>query len=564
MVLSESRKKIGAVVIAVVPFVTFAITPWASYDPINLPKLVILILIASVIVGLLLLDFRYLLDARYRKILVVSAIFKIDLLLLLFIGEGPFNQQFFGTSGRNTGFLTYLCLLILFIGVATNFGAPQTSKLLWSLLGVGGVSAIYGLIQSAGMDPFTWNNPYSPVFGFLGNPDFESSFLGICGVAAVAMLFNHSLARFARGGLLLYLAVALYVIEKTKAQQGFLVFAIGCAVIVFLSLFKSIKFKKFTIPYLFLSLVGGTFIILGSLDKGPIAHLLYKPSVTYRGDYWRAGWKMTVQHPFFGVGLDSYGDWYRASRSMVATLRRGPDTISNAAHNVLLDFSASGGFPLLIAYLLIVALSLVAAIRVIRRSPGFDAVFAGLFGGWIAYQIQSLISLNQIGLAVWGWVLSGALIGYDIHTREEYRERGTGKPSKKGQTKHKMKTEGASPAISVSIFVGLLVGLCLGLPPFLADAKFRSALSVGNPTLIQSAVTQWPIDEVRLMQGSQILKNSKLEPEALVLAKLAALRDPRSYYAWQGINTSPNATATERAAALLRMKALDPNNPKIK
>lgn len=514
--------------------------------------------------GLLLLDFRYLLEARYREILVVSAIFKVDLLLILFASEGPFNQQFFGTSGRNTGFLAYLCLLILFMAVATNFGASHASKLLWALLSTGGISALYGLVQSGGMDPFTWNNPYSPVFGFLGNPDFESSLLGICGVVAFSMLFNHSLARFARGGLLAYMAISLYVIEKTKAQQGFLVFAVGCAVIAFLAIFKNPKFKKFTIPYLFLGLVGGTFIILGSLDKGPIANLLYKPSVTYRGDYWRAGWKMTVQHPFFGVGMDSYGDWYRASRSLAATLRRGPDTISNAAHNVLLDFSASGGFPLLIAYLLIVALSLVAAIRVIRRSSGFDAVFAGLVGSWIAYQIQSLISLNQIGLAVWGWVLSGALIGYEIHTREEFRERGRSRPSKKGQERHKIKTEGTSPAISLAIFAGLLVGLCLGLPPFLADAKFRSALSVGNPTLIQSAVRQWPIDEVRLMQGSQILKNSKLGPEALALAKLAALRDPRSYYAWQGINASPNASDAERARALAKMKALDPNNPNLK
>ena len=89
---------------------------------------------------------------------------------------------------------------------------------------------------------------------------------------------------------------------------------------------------------------------------------------------------MTIDHPFTGVGLDSYGDWYRVSRTLAATLRRGPDITSNAAHNVFLDFSSNGGFPLLIAYLLILGLSLVSAIRVVRRTNGFDFIHAGLFG----------------------------------------------------------------------------------------------------------------------------------------------------------------------------------------
>ena len=56
-------------------------------------------------------------------------------------------------------------------------------------------------------------------------------------------------------------------------------------------------------------------------------------------------------------------------------------------------------------------------IRVVKRSERFDAYFVSLVGAWVAYQTQSFISINQIGLAIWGWILSGLIIGYEINTR---------------------------------------------------------------------------------------------------------------------------------------------------
>jgi O-antigen ligase len=65
---------------------------------------------------------------------------------------------------------------------------------------------------------------------------------------------------------------------------------------------------------------------------------------------------MTIDNPIFGVGLDSYGDWYRRSRTIEATLRRGPDVTSNAAHNAFLDISSYGGFPLVLIYIVLIIL----------------------------------------------------------------------------------------------------------------------------------------------------------------------------------------------------------------
>jgi len=38
-------------------------------------------------------------------------------------------------------------------------------------------------------------------------------------------------------------------------------------------------------------------------------------------------------------------------------------------------------------------------------------LIAGVFAAWIAYLMQSIVSNDNIGIAIWGWVLGGAVIG---------------------------------------------------------------------------------------------------------------------------------------------------------
>jgi hypothetical protein len=310
--------------------------------------------------------------------------------------------------------------------------------------------------------------------------------------------------------------------------------------------------------YLGLALIGFVAVLVGTLNKGPLASILYKDSVTYRGDYWRAGWKMTVDNPIFGVGLDSYGDWYRRSRTIEATLRRGPDMTSNAAHNVFLDISAYGGFPLVLIYIALMVLVITSAVKVIKRSQGFNVGFVGLVAGWVAFQAQSIISINQIGLALWGWVLSGLIIGYEINTREGQAvvEKKTGKNS--------LKQAQSSAGSVMGMFVGLIIGVLVGMPPYLASAKYKSALETSNPTVIQEAAYIWPLDPTRMIQVSMTLNENKLEAQGLEVALDATESFPDNYGVWGTLSLMKNASAEQKAEALAQMKRLDPLNPTLK
>jgi hypothetical protein len=292
--------------------------------------------------------------------------------------------------------------------------------------------------------------------------------------------------------------------------------------------------------------------------------LLYKASVTYRGDYWRAGWKMTVEQPFLGVGLDSYGDWYRRARTLEATLRRGPEVTSNAAHNVLLDFSSNGGFPLVIIYLALMVLVVISAIKLLKRSTRFDPALAGLIAVWIAYQAQSIISLNQLGLAVWGWIISGLIIGYEINTRTKERVMDVKPPVSKGRNVKKPVNSGVSSKTLVSMVAGGVVGLLVGLPPFIASAKFKTAFESGDAVKFENAAYLWPNEPLRYGQVGLVLQSNKLDAQAQRVVDAGLLKFPDEFGLWSLASKLTTATPEQVAKAKKEMKRLDPNNPDIK
>jgi O-antigen ligase len=422
---------------------------------------------------------------------------------------------------------------------------------------VGVLSLSYGIIQAAGSDPIDWVNPYSPVFGFLGNPNFQSSLLGILGSIVFAKAFEQSLSLKFKLLIGAYLLVTVFVIMKTASQQGFLVLVFGVGVVVGLYVMRINR-----VLGLFYGLISGfgLFLVLfGVLNKGPLASLLFKQSVTYRGDYWRAGWNMTLDHPIFGVGMDSYGDWYRRSRTIDATLRRGPDITSNAAHNVFLDISSYGGFPLLLIYLSLMVLVIVSIVKVLKRSSSFNPGFAGIVAGWVGFQAQSIISINQIGLAIWGWVLAGLIIGYEINTRDP---KALEPIAKKGRFAEK---PGQTSAASVvAIFIGFILGISIGMPPYVASARFKGALESGNPQAIRDAAYFWPQEPSRMILVAETLDDNKFSNEGLRVALDATVSFPENFGSWAVLNAMDDATPEQKSEALAQMKRLDPLNPNLK
>jgi hypothetical protein len=321
----------------------------------------------------------------------------------------------------------------------------------------------------------------------------------------------------------------------------------GVSVLFYLWLRVSPVLKKFKLLYLFGLIVGIIAVLLDIFQKSPWSSFLYKESVSYRGDFWRAGWNMTINHPIFGVGLDGYRDNFRQYRDQVSA-NRNPGSFVDSAHNAFLDISSGGGLPLLAIYTTLLIMVLVSARRVIKRSTTFEYNFAALFAAWVAYSAQSIISIQQIGVAIWGWVLAGAIIGYEINSRQHY------------QLKHSNKD--AAEVLAVS--AGLIIGLIISLPPFIADAQFRSSVLKGEITKIETSLERWPQNVSNMNFASDLFRKGGFPDQALNMARKAVALNPRNYEAWQQIFLSQNAPDAERKTALLKMRELDPFNQTLK
>jgi len=505
----KAEAVLGKILLWALISATLLVTPLWALDPINPIKMLAISATGFMGLGVLLANQKALALGRFKGPLMLIGGFMTWQLIVFLVSGGDKLQQLFGITGRNNGLITYLAFSILFVVSMAASNAAFLNRFLLASLVVGVASLGYGLVQAFGGDPFDWVNPYSPVFGFLGNPNFQSSLLGILGSIVFSQLLSGSVKLQLKGAYLVYLFVTVFVIRETDSQQGFLVLLIGS--IIALGVFVTQRSNALGYSYLGLALIGFVAVLVGTLNKGPLASLLYKDSVTYRGDYWRSGWKMTIDNPIFGVGLDSYGDWYRRSRTIEATLRRGPEITSN-----------------------------------------------GLVAGWVAFQAQSIISINQIGLALWGWVLSGLIIGYEINTRdgEVVVEKKAGKNAAKPAQ--------SSAGSVMGMFIGLVIGVLVGMPPYLASAKYKSALETSNPTVIQEAAYIWPLDSSRMIQVSRTLNDNKLEKEGLSVAEDAVKSFPEKFEVWETLYLMNSATEAQKADALAQMKRLDPLNPNLK
>jgi tetratricopeptide (TPR) repeat protein len=80
-----------------------------------------------------------------------------------------------------------------------------------------------------------------------------------------------------------------------------------------------------------------------------------------------------------------------------------------------LQFFATGGLFLGIAYLVLNGYIFKQAIIGIKNLTGSNRLYlSAVFSAWIAFHAQSLISIDNIGISIWGWVLGGAIIGLTV------------------------------------------------------------------------------------------------------------------------------------------------------
>jgi len=563
MLKFEVEKKLASYLSFGTFFVTVFLLANTNTDPVNVTKLFALGGFSIAVLGLSLAFGRPQLVSQFKSILIAIVIFDLIMIFASVSSKAPFSQNYFGAFGRNNGLLTYALLSAVTISSLLISKIESFEKVLNGLFAAGLLNIVYCAWVLAFGDFIPWNNPYGSILGFFGNPDFISAFLGMFIAGSLALLVTSKATRKKRLVLGLTSILALYEIVKSHAIQGLVVTAGGFAIVGFYYVRSRFKQQFFAYAYSIVVGIFGLLAVLGTLQKGPFS-FVYKRSVSLRGSYWRTGIEMGNSHPFTGVGLDTYGDWYRRARPPVALIDTpGKNTMSNVAHNVVIDFFASGGFPLLLSYLAILAFGVIAIIRVTARKREYDQVFVSLAAVWLCYEVQSFISINQIGLAIWGWLFTGLLVAYERSTRIETKDVDSTKvQSNKGRSK--AQTGVISPQLVAGI--GLVFGLLIALPPLSADSKWYNATKSRDAAKVEAALVPSifnPADSSRYSQAVNLFQSSNLADLAHKYALVAVQFNPDYFDAWKQLYSLPQSSSEEKALALENMKRLDPKNPDV-
>jgi hypothetical protein len=549
-------------------FVAIVVVTGAVTDPVNVTKFLALGGVSAaafaVVVGFGLVQLW-----QSSKLLVITVgVFLAAGLSAILSSSAPLVQSIYGAYGRNTAFVTYVLLVFTLLSAVVLRSKKSFSLLIWGLLAAGLVNVIYCLWVILFGDFIPWNNPYGNILGTFGNPNFIGAFLGLFAASLIAFSLTTGVNILYRLAALVVFLFAVYEIIDSNAIQGRVVVAAGLGIVGFYLVRSKFSNIFAQIAYLGLAGVAGTFALLGALQIGPLTQYIYKTSVSLRGQYWLAGWNMGSDHPLTGVGFDSYGDWFRRARDEQALILPGPNTTTNAAHNVPFDIFAFGGWPLFIPYLFILLLTIVAIVKVTLRTRAYDGIFVTLTTAWVCYQLQSIISINQIGLAIWGWLFGGALIAYEIATRPKSVGDGEKVQLEKCRKARVATKTQSEPILSSTLVagVGAVIGLLIAVPPYSGDAKWRSAIGSQNVEQVEAALVSSylnPMNSYKYASAVQLLEGSKLNDLALKYAKLGVEFNPDYFDAWRLLYYVTNSSPEDKALALENMKRLDPKNPNV-
>jgi O-antigen ligase len=511
-----------------------------NFDALIIPKVALLFTLALYILPDLIAHIKeFFPDPKLVLLLIISIAIILQMIIVILLSEAPFEQEFFGRTGRGLGFSTFFSIAILILCMAIYSKINDSNFIIFWLSISGLVSSLYALTQRFGFDIFDWESRTNGIIGTLGNPNFQSSFTAMTLIPILVYSFSKSIKKVAVPVSFLIFISTLYF---TQSTQGYVVLSV--AVLIFLLLFTWYGKRRFFFPLLSSGLLVGAFAIAGMLNKGPLAYYLYKASVQSRGDFWRSAFNAANANPVFGTGIDSFGDSFLIYRD------RQKIEMTDNAHNYFLEFAATGGYTLAILNLLIIFLTLFSFISLQKKLGKFDAKLSSIFCAWIVFQMQSLISPGTITLIVWGAILSGFFIGSNVRYVIDQDS------MKKIESKPRFLTQTASVCL-------LIVGLLIMFPLYKTDRDLKKGLALKNGDMVMSALTAYPQSSVKYNIFTQEFLKSNLLPQAVDLGRKAVKFNPNSVSAWALIFVNPQAPLEERISARDEILRLDPLNTEV-
>ncbi|MGH2808040.1 MAG: O-antigen ligase family protein [Actinomycetota bacterium] len=547
----------------------------SALDPINVPKLALLMAGLSVVVALRIAEVLQGEPTDGLRRLVIPAAAIVTPLILAWLFSSYKGWSLFGQYPRFTGLVPYLVVVLFGVMLADAFGG-RALQIAWALLIAGAIAGAYALIQFVRLDPLDWTvrgAETDVVASTLGNSNFVGAFLGMVVVVGAAVVVADPGNRRWSIAFLALTGIGWVVARSEGGWAG--AFAGGA---VAAGMYLSTRWKRARIVGF---IVGGAVLVavigsvLVAIAQGPDSSL--PDTARRRADWWQGAVAMTADSPIVGMGPSTFALEHARYRTLNDALQVGND-VTDDPHSIFLSFLSGAG--------IVGAVGLVVAIAwIVREGARVDpdnVIGAGFFGAFVAYLVPASISIDTVAIRAAMWTVVAGIVASSIQLRRTTRSRSA---RKKGR---------ARPApirnLPAVVIVYLVAGVAFWYSGrfLLADTSARSsavAFADGNVTIGQQAFgtaiarrdevryrEQYGTDTGRLAvaladEGEEEPARDLLGESRAAFRFVEEVPDTGAILTFAGIQrgvTEIDPVALDNALELyLRATRLDPNNPVV-
>jgi len=407
------------------------------------------------------------------------------------------------------------CAAVVLVPTARDLG-----RLAIITLSTAGLVVLYMLAQKAGLDPVKYVEAPPAPPGTFGQPEVAAGYVAIAGatVLAIGLWVRQLLYRL---GLLGFAFLCFVATLLTNVRGGVIGLGLGwLAVVALVSLWPGRRRRE-----AITALIGAAVVAVVGILATPIGArflnlttFLSDGSAQSRSEIWGTALRLVFQRPVLGLGPDNFGIGYPAFREERSAFL-SPGELQNSTHNWLLHIATSSGVIGTAAFVALLAIAVVLAVRLARAGhPASIALvpLAAFFG-------QGLVSINDLGTDWIPWLCIGLLAG----------------------ASGRRLSARARPAYPAARLALAAVALAL--------AVTLAGVVTGNQRVIAS----------EHFGRSESLIAANRGPEAIPEAMAAVQSDPRRAEYWSGLGAAFNAAGQilPASAAFTEAARLKPSQP---
>ena len=178
-----------------------------------------------------------------------------------------------------------------------------------------------------------------------------------------------------------------------------------------------------------------------------------------------------------------------------------------------------------------------------------------IFAVWIGFVTQSIISINQLGLVVWGWVLGGLILG----VRSAEKNEGDTHVNDLKPKQKKLEIN----QFTVVIALVAILGSFVSMPVVISDHKFKLAIDNKKASDLYNSANSWPPITKKMVLVTAILNENKIYKEAKLLSERTLQINPDSFEAWIIYSQNPLVSESEMIEIRKQLLRLEPNIVKL-